>query len=189
MQEYIDYRFEKALKIKEHIKHQFKYCPYCGEKDSLSFNNIKIFTCSKCGRTYFINPASAVGVIIETPSGIVFVERGIEPKKGFIDMPGGFCEPYERVEDTAKREILEETSIKLEKIDFLISGSNEYVYDGLMYVTSDIFFYSKLDYTPNVKANDDASNVIFLKRDDINIDNIAFESAKEALLYYIQNIK
>ena len=36
MQEHIDYRFEKALKIKEHIKHQFKYCPYCGEKVNTS---------------------------------------------------------------------------------------------------------------------------------------------------------
>lgn len=187
MQEHIDNNFQKALKLKEHIKYQFKYCPYCGEKDSFIFNDIKIFKCSKCKRTYFVNPASAVGVIIETPIGIVFVERGIEPKKGYIDMPGGFCEPYERVEDTAVREVLEETNIKLDNIHFLISGSNEYIYEGIMYVTSDLFFYSKLDYVPDAKADDDAVNVIFIKREDIDMKNIAFESAKEALHYYIKN--
>ena len=123
-------------------------------------NDIKIFKCSKCQRTYFTNPASAVSVIIETPSGIVFVERKFEPKKGYIDTPGGFCEPYEKAEETAVREILEETSIKLDKINFLISGYNEYIYDGVMYITTDIFFYSKLDYIPNVSPNDDASKVI-----------------------------
>ena len=187
MQEHTDYHFINALKIKEHVKHQFKYCPYCGEKDSFIFNDIKIFKCSKCQRTYFTNPASAVGVIIETPIGIVFVERKFEPKKGYIDTPGGFCEPYERAEDTAVREIWEETSIKLDYVNFLMSGYNEYIYDGIMYVTTDIFFYSKLDYIPNVNPNDDASKVIFIKREDIDFEKIAFKSSKESLSYYMKN--
>ena len=187
MQEHTNDNFINALKIKEHVKYQFKYCPYCGEKDSFIFNDIKIFQCSKCKRTYFTNPSSAVGVIIETPNGIVFVERGIEPKKGYIDMPGGFCEPYERAEETAVREVLEETNIKLNDIRFLMSGYNEYIYDGIMYVTTDIFFYSKLDYIPNTAPNDDASKVIFIKREDIDFEKIAFESAKEAFSYYIKN--
>lgn len=87
----------KKLDCAEHIKHQFKYCPFCGEKDSLIFDNIKIFNCAKCNRSYFINPASAVGIIVDTPKGIVFVLRKFEPKKDFIVMPGGFCEPYERI--------------------------------------------------------------------------------------------
>lgn len=188
MQEHTNSHFINALNIKEHIKYQFKYCPYCGEKDSFIFNDIKIFKCLKCNRTYFTNPASAVSVIIETPSGIVFVERKFEPKKGCIDTPGGFCEPYERAEDTALREILEETSIKLDKINFLMSGYNEYVYESIMYVTTDIFFYSKLDYTPNTVPNDDASKVIFIKRDNIDFEKIAFESSKEALSFYINNL-
>ena len=187
MQEHINSHFENALKIKEHIKYQFKYCPYCGTKDSLIFNGIKIFECSKCKRTYFFNPASAVGVIIDTPSGIVFVERKFEPKKGYIDMPGGFCEPYEKVEDTAVREVLEETGIELNNVHFLISGVNEYVYDGIMYITSDLFFYSVLDDTPEVHADDDAESVSFIKRENIDIKKIAFESAKEALSYYLKN--
>ncbi|MBW5409664.1 NUDIX hydrolase, partial [Brachyspira hampsonii] len=48
-------------------------------------------------------------------------------------------------------------------------------------------FYSKLDYIPDAAANDDASKVIFIKREDINFEKIAFESAKEAFSYYINN--
>lgn len=187
MQEHINSRLKKSFKLKEHIKYQFKYCPYCGEKDSFVFNDNKIFKCSKCSRTYFINPASAVGIIIETPIGIVFVERKFEPKKGYINIPGGFCEPYESIEYTAIREVEEETGIKLTNINFFMSGSNEYIYDGIMYVISDIFFYSKLDYVPNAEANDDAANVFFIKRENINIEKIAFDSAKEAVFYYLKN--
>lgn len=189
MQEYTDYHFENALKIEEHIKYQFKYCPYCGEKDSFVFDNVKIFKCSKCLRTYFINPASAVGAIIETPLGIVFVERAIEPKKGYIDVPGGFCEPYEKVENAVLREVFEETDIKLNDAEFLTSNYNEYIYDGIMYITADMFFYKKLDYVPKAHANDDASDVIFIKRESIDLDKVAFESAKNALLYYMEKLK
>ena len=57
--------------MKEHIKNQFKYCPYCGERDSFIYNGIKIFNCSKCGRSYFVNPACAGGMVVDTPKGIV----------------------------------------------------------------------------------------------------------------------
>ena len=178
----------KKLDCPEHIKHQFKYCPFCGEKDSLIFDNIKIFNCSKCGRSYFVNPSSAVGIIVDTPKGIVFVLRKFEPKKGYIVMPGGFCEPYERIEYAIKRELFEETAIKLDKVNFLMSGSNEYIYEKMMYVTSDIYFYAKLDYVPKVKPSDDALEVVFIEKENIDFNKIAFESSKEALNFYFENI-
>lgn len=177
----------EKLNCKEHIKYQFKYCPYCGEKDSFIFDDNKIFKCSKCNRSYFVNPSTACGNIIETPAGLIFVSRKFEPKKGFLGVPGGFCEPYESVEESAKRECFEETGLKLENINFLTSNTNEYIYDGIMYLTLDIFFYAKLDYVPEVKANDDALEVLFIKREDINFDKFAFESAKKAIKFYIDN--
>ena len=178
----------KKLESSKHIKHQFKYCPFCGEKDSFVFDNIKIFNCSKCGRSYFVNPSSAVGIIFDTPKGIVFVLRKFKPKKDYIDMPGGFCEPYERIEDSIKRELFEETAIKLDKVNFLMSGSNEYIYEKIMYVTSDIYFYAKLDYIPKVKPSDDALEVLFIEKENIDFDKIAFASSKEALNFYFENI-
>ncbi len=177
------------LNCPKHIKYRFKYCPFCGKKDSLIFNDIKIFNCNKCGGSYFVNPSSTVGIIVDTPKGIVFVLRKFEPKKDYIDMPGGFCEPYERIEDSIKRELFEETAIKLEHVNFLMSGSNEYIYEEMMYVTSDIYFYAKLDYIPKVKPSDDASEVIFIEKENIDFDKVAFESSKEALNFYFKNIK
>ncbi|TKZ22732.1 NUDIX hydrolase, partial [Brachyspira catarrhinii] len=97
---------------------------------------------------------------------------------------GGFCEHYERIEDSVKRELFEETAIKLDKVNFLMSGSNEYIYEGTMYVTSDIYFYAKLDYIPEVKPSDDALEVVFIEKENIDFDKIAFESSKEALNFY-----
>ena len=57
-----------------------------------------------------------------------------------------------------------------------------------MYVTSDIYFYAKLDYIPKVKPSDDALEVLFIEKENIDFDKIAFASSKEALNFYFENI-
>jgi ADP-ribose pyrophosphatase YjhB (NUDIX family) len=55
-----------------------------------------------------INPASGV---VET--GLLTIERGIEPQLGHLALPGGYLE-YEDWRDGLLRELFEETSIKIE---------------------------------------------------------------------------
>ena len=55
-----------------------------------------------------------------------------------------------------------------------------------MYVTTDMFFYAKIDYVPDVKPSDDASEVVFIKKENIDFDKLAFKSSKEALIEYIK---
>lgn len=43
---------------------------------------------------------------------ILLIRRGAFPYKNHWALPGGFCRPGERVEDTAKRELQEETGVK-----------------------------------------------------------------------------
>ncbi|RLE89818.1 MAG: hypothetical protein DRN04_15880 [Thermoprotei archaeon] len=59
-------------------------------------------------------PSVAVDVAIFTPRGIVLVKRKNEPFKGYWALPGGFVEYGERVEDAARREVLEETGLEVE---------------------------------------------------------------------------
>ena len=42
---------------------------------------------------------------------ILLIKRAAYPYKGCWSLPGGFCQPNEKVEDTAKRELLEETNV------------------------------------------------------------------------------
>lgn len=43
---------------------------------------------------------------------LLLIRRGAFPYKNYWALPGGFCRPGERVEDTAKRELQEETGVK-----------------------------------------------------------------------------
>lgn len=65
------------------------------------------------------NPIPTVDTIIQKYSQILLVRRKKEPFKGFLSIPGGFVNEGERVEDTAKREVKEDTSLDIELVDIL----------------------------------------------------------------------
>jgi ADP-ribose pyrophosphatase YjhB (NUDIX family) len=58
------------------------------------------------------NPYPTVDVVIETPSGVVLIERAHEPK-GWA-LPGGFIDYGEDPADAARREVMEETGLDVE---------------------------------------------------------------------------
>jgi 8-oxo-dGTP diphosphatase len=65
------------------------------------------------------NPTPTVDIIIEEDAQILLIKRKKEPYKNHLALPGGFVNEGEKVEDAAKREVLEETSLAIELIDIL----------------------------------------------------------------------
>jgi 8-oxo-dGTP diphosphatase len=52
--------------------------------------------------------------LIFADGGLLLVERGKEPLKGFWSLPGGIVEAGERLEDAIRREVQEETGLEIE---------------------------------------------------------------------------
>ena len=100
----------------------------------------------------FRNPKPTVDVIIETPGGIVFIER-TNPPYGWA-LPGGFVDEGERVEDAARREAKEETGleVRLETLLYVYSDPNR---DPRQH-TLTVVFIGRATGTPT--AGDDAKN-------------------------------
>ena len=65
------------------------------------------------------NPTPTVDIIIEEASRILLIKRKNEPFKDHLALPGGFVNEGEKVEDAAKREAQEETSLVVDLIDIL----------------------------------------------------------------------
>ena len=66
-------------------------------------------------------PSVSVDIIVlnkkEDHTFILLIERKNEPYKGFWALPGGFIEMNETLEQSALRELLEETGIKLKHLN------------------------------------------------------------------------
>ncbi len=99
------------------------------------------------------NPVPTVDIIIETPKGIVLIERR-NPPHGWA-IPGGFVDYGETLEDAARREAKEETSLDVELKNLLYVYSNP-SRDPRQHTVSTVFI-AKAKGTP--KAADDAKNL------------------------------
>jgi ADP-ribose pyrophosphatase YjhB (NUDIX family) len=69
--------------------------------------------CRRCGWIYFKNPASASAVAIVSEGRVVLVKRRVPPHVGSWCLPAGFQEYDEGPEETAVREVKEETNLDI----------------------------------------------------------------------------
>lgn len=171
-----------------HPSNVFSYCPRCGSK-SFIWNGEKVFFCSACGLKYYINPAPAVAVILQYPDGrIVLSRRKHNPMQGTFDLPGGFVEINERIEDTVMREIFEELSVTVTRMNYIGSFPNEYVYKGISYFTCDLAFVCPIPEDTELHPADDVSEAIIIQPKDINYQQLSFPSIINILRLYTNGI-
>ena len=163
-----------------------RYCPKCGN-ESLNWDGEKKWNCSKCGFVLFHNVAGAVAVIIRFKDEILLTKRNQEPKKGKLDLAGGFVDPRESAEQTCVRELFEEMKIQVDisKLKYLASSSNNYEYKSIVYNTLDLFYEYEVEekFEADLEISE-ISDTVWLKIDEINPDEIAFDSQRIFLEKY-----
>ena len=166
-----------------------KYCPKCGN-ETLNWDGEKKWSCSNCDYVLFHNVAGAVAVIIKHQDEILFTRRNQEPKKGKLDLAGGFVDPKESAEETCIRELFEEMKIKVDisQLKYLASLPNTYEYKNILYNTIDLFYEYDLSEKVGFELElSEISETIWIKKDQINLQDIAFDSQKLFFETYIKS--
>src|SRR5215831_21293507 len=95
----------------------WRLCPRCGhELDPRDGGHL---ACPGCGSNYWANSAPAVQGLLERDGRVLLARRGIEPRLGYWDIPGGFLEEGEGALDGLRRELREETGLEVEPVEWL----------------------------------------------------------------------
>lgn len=164
---------------------EYKYCPKCGNhSNKISFN---LLVCPNCSYNFYINPAPTNALIIENEKGeILLAKRKFEPKKGFLDLPGGFIEVGESAEESSLREAKEELGVDITNIKYFSSYPDEYLYQGVLVKTLGLTLTANIKDNQAIIPTDDVEEVAFFKKDKIPFDKIAFESIKQGLRDYLK---
>ncbi len=144
---------------------KFKYCPICGSSH-FNISSEKSRKCEDCGFEYFVNPSSANVAFILNEKGELLVERRKNnPAKGTLDLPGGFADMNETVEEGLRREVMEETGLEVTELKY---------------------FSCKVKDDSHVKANDDAAECMWIPLKEIKTELFGLSSIRSGLIDFIK---
>jgi NADH pyrophosphatase NudC (nudix superfamily) len=158
----------------------FSYCPSC-RSANIEFQQQKLIHCGDCNFSYFHNVATAVGAVIRCQNQILFAVRGRQPGSGMLDLPGGFTDPGESLEQALRREIREELNLEIGELRYLFSFANTYPYRDVVYRTADAIFEARLPVKPRIQTADDVAAVRWIDLQAVDLQCIAFESIRQAI--------
>jgi NADH pyrophosphatase NudC (nudix superfamily) len=166
------------------IRHtHFRFCPKCGKRVIAARDN-KSMRCRSCGYVYFHNCTASVAAIVETPRGIILTVRKKDPKKGLLDLPGGFTDYNESMEQALVRELKEELNIGVKEISYFGSFPNVYPYKNVTYFTIDTVFVCTPKSLAPLRMNNEIADVVFTRPAFIDFSRIGFTSTKQVLRKY-----
>ncbi|QDU92897.1 NUDIX hydrolase [Lignipirellula cremea] len=165
----------------------FRFCPSCGQAaETIGANP---FRCSGCGHTQFFSPTIAVGGILADRRGqILLIERGRDPGRGKLGIPGGFVDAGETAEEALQREVLEEVNLQVLGMEYLASFPNSYTYKGLTTAVTDIFFTCEVEsFDPIAAEKTEVAAWRFCLPDPSILDQMAFVSNRRAIESFLQH--
>ena len=166
---------------------KFKYCPNC--KTNVKVSN-RLIDCTDCGFHFYFNPSPTNGLILENEKGeVLLVKRKYPPKKGYWDIPGGFVDFEETIEESLEREIKEELGIEISHLKYFASTSDRYLFRDINYHTLCFVFLAKAITNQDLSPSDDITEIKFFHKDNIPIDKLAFVSLKEVFIKYLSSFK
>jgi ADP-ribose pyrophosphatase YjhB (NUDIX family) len=107
---------DRAHDIDEQVNYEgLKHCPRCAaalvERDVRGHRRL---SCPDCDYVFYLTPAPVTCVIVERQGAILMVRRRYPPRAGKWCLPAGFIEQAESPEESAVREVKEESGLDVE---------------------------------------------------------------------------
>ena len=143
-------------------------CPVCGgpvrwspRGDAAPGRNARRprqMACARCHYRLYDYPRLCVGFVVTRGDDVLLLVRGHMPRRGYVDLPGGFLEAGEDFERAARRELYEETGLRVGPARVLGTYWDEYALPGFgSFPTLNVYYLAPWrSGTP--KAGDDAAH-------------------------------
>lgn len=95
---------------------EWHHCPRCAAPVEPADERVE---CGSCGYVAYANPAPAACALCEDEDGrVMLTRRARDPYAGMWDLPGGFLQEQEHPLDGLRRELLEETGLDVEPVEW-----------------------------------------------------------------------
>ena len=102
----------------------WRFCPRCATELEHSHERVE---CPACGFVSHSNSEpTACALVADDEGRLLLVRRAGDPYEGTWDLPGGFLEEAEAPLDALRRELLEETGLEVEPVEFFGAWLDRY---------------------------------------------------------------
>jgi NADH pyrophosphatase NudC (nudix superfamily) len=91
---------------------EVKFCSSCGhEMENRDIGGTLRRACTQCSFVHWGNYSVGVGALVVKDDKVLLVRRAQEPGKGYWTNPGGYIEQLEPIEESIRREVMEESGV------------------------------------------------------------------------------
>ncbi len=161
----------------------FKYCPYCG--GTVEYKHIPDDTqlrhvCTQCESVHYLNPKIVTGVLPIFEDKVLLAKRAIEPCKGLWNVPAGYMENGETIEDGAQRELVEEANATVTNIRPHLIYSLDKINQVYVLFLGDLV-------GPTFSNGIESLDVQLFAEDEIPWKELAFTSSAVCIKRYYEN--
>lgn len=152
-----------------------KFCSDCGcavARGVSVADGRERYNCSTCGATHYRNPRVIVRSIVQLADTILMCQRANEPARGQWEVPSGYLECGETLEEGAARETYEETGV-------ILDPRRLSLYSVVSLATIDqvaISFHITLTERPQIRRGCECLDVAFKAGREITKDQVAWLS-------------
>ncbi|MCB0242585.1 MAG: NUDIX hydrolase [Anaerolineae bacterium] len=155
----------------------YQFCPYCAAP--LIVREVagrERPACDACGFVQFQDPKMAAAVLLTEDNKVLLVRRAVSPRIGYWALPAGFVDPGELPEETAVREVAEETGLLVALGGFM----------GFARITNPdkpgvLVYFAGHPVGGQLQAQDDVSEARWFSPAGIPWDDLAFSSTRMIL--------
>lgn len=140
------------------------------------------YVCNSCNTIHYQNPNIVTGCLPIWEDRVLLCRRAIGPREGYWNVPGGYLENGETVEEGAIREVWEEAEVKVKIIELHTLYSIPQINQIYMHFLGEM---SSPDFGAGVES---LESELFLEK-DIPWDEIAFTSSVFSLKSFFEDRK
>jgi ADP-ribose pyrophosphatase YjhB (NUDIX family) len=119
--------------------------------------------CRRCDYLIYDYPRSAAGVLVLRGREVLLLRRAHPPRIGCVDIPGGFIDSGETIEHAARRELREETGLRVGRLEPLGFYWDRYYLRGFGYFPTMNFYYWGRYRGGVARASDDAASAEWVR--------------------------